>query len=135
MHLGRPRGRLAVGQQSLTGLDGAPERRDVDGLSRDGQPVAAVLGDQDATGSAAVSFGFEELAQMEDVGLDGGGEPARWVFPPQHVGELLEGHPAGAGDGQPGQDRALLTSPERYRATRVGDAQRAENRHREVVIG
>ena len=115
----RSRGRLTAREQPLARVRSALELLDVHSVGWDREPVAPVLGEEYLTGRAAASFRFEGLAQMEDIGLDSRGEPARWTLTPQHVRELVDRRTGRPSNDQPRQNRALLTSPERHGNTRA----------------
>ena len=90
------------GGGKVMGVVGAASRQgellellDVDLAGLDLEEIAAVLGDQDFLGVAhgvAVQGHRDLAAQLEDVGLEGGGRAARHVLPPDLLHQRGHGH-------------------------------------------
>jgi hypothetical protein len=103
------------------------EQHGINGTVGDVQSVASPgFGHQDAAGCTARSTGLKELSQVKDVRLHAGEKAGRRVFTPQHVGEPADRHHPVRVAQQQGQDRSLLTAPERQPGSGTQHFQRPE---------
>jgi hypothetical protein len=89
------------------------------------QPVPRAVGEQDCGGSGPVRL--ERVAQAQDEGLQRLGGAGRGLVVPQRVDQLARGDQPPRGRDQPGEEQALLASPDLDGALDVLDTQRTQD--------